>query len=508
MEEEEATARLEDKMTDDILRFENVRKEYPGVTALNDVNLSLKKGEIHALVGENGAGKSTLIKLLTGAIERTAGKIFYQGNELKANNPIKSLEKNIIPVYQELNMIPTLSVCDNIFYGHEQTKSIRLDKKAMRDKTKELLKEVGLNISPKTKARELSVGNQQLVEIAKALIKEVEVLILDEPTASLTEIEKENLFQIIRDFQNKGISIIYISHRLDEVLELADRITVLRNGEVIDTQPADAYTKEELIQKMVGQTLSRNKHGVENTLQKEKILELKNVHTEKVKNISFHLFKGEILGIAGLMGSGRTELAEAIFGVDPKTRGELLINGEVKDIQSPKDAVDEHIAFITEDRKSLGLMLDLSVLENVTYASLHSVTKNGRINKEEEKWIVEEMLEKLNVKYASLDEKVGNLSGGNQQKIVIAKWLLTNASILIFDEPTRGIDVGAKEEIYRILRNLAKEGKSILLISSENEEIMNLTDRVLVMSNGEIAAEYQSENINADALFKDSARLL
>lgn len=413
-------------MTDDILRFENIRKEYPGVTALKDINLSLKKGDIHALVGENGAGKSTLIKLLTGAIEKSSGKIFYQGKEIKNNSPIKSLEMNIIPVYQELNMIPTLSVCDNIFYGHEKTKGITLDKKAMRDKTKELLKEVGLNLSPKTKARELSVGNQQLVEIAKALIKDVEVLILDEPTASLTEIEKENLFQIIKDFQKKGISIIYISHRLDEVLELADTITVLRNGEVID----------------------------------------------------------------------------------PKTAGEVFINGVLKKIDRPKDAVDEKITFITEDRKNLGLMLDLSVLENVTYASLNTVTKNGRIDKEEEKRRVEEILEKLNVKYASLDEEVGNLSGGNQQKVVIAKWLLTNASILIFDEPTRGIDVGSKEEIYRILRNLAKEGKSIILISSENEEIMNITDRVLVMSKGEIASEYQSEDLTADALFKDSARLL
>ena len=495
-------------MTDDILRFENIRKEYPGVTALKDINLSLKKGDIHALVGENGAGKSTLIKLLTGAIEKSSGKIFYQGKEIKNNSPIKSLEMNIIPVYQELNMIPTLSVCDNIFYGHEKTKGITLDKKAMRDKTKELLKEVGLNLSPKTKARELSVGNQQLVEIAKALIRDVEVLILDEPTASLTEIEKENLFQIIKDFQKKGISIIYISHRLDEVLELADTITVLRNGEVIDTKPAHELNEEELIQRMVGRNLSRSRRSEENRLQEEKVLELKNVSTEKIKNISFHLLKGEILGVAGLMGSGRTEVAEAIFGIDPKTAGEVFINGVLKKIDRPKDAVDEKIAFITEDRKNLGLMLDLSVLENVTYASLNTVTKNGLIDKEEEKRRVEEILEKLNVKYASLDEEVGNLSGGNQQKVVIAKWLLTNASILIFDEPTRGIDVGSKEEIYRILRNLAKEGKSIILISSENEEIMNITDRVLVMSKGEIASEYQSEDLTADALFKDSARLL
>lgn len=495
-------------MKDYILTFENITKEYPGVTALNDINISFEKGKIHGLVGENGAGKSTLIKLLTGAIDKTSGNIFYKGSELENITPIKSLDMNIIPVYQELNMIPTLSVCDNIFYGHEKVKGITLDKKYMREKTAELLKQVGLKISPKTKVRELSVGNQQLIEIAKALIKDVEVLILDEPTASLTDIEKENLFRIMKDFKKRGISIIYISHRLDEVLELSDTITVLRNGEVIDTKLANEFNEEELIKKMVGRNLSRSRRSEGNIIKKEKVLEFKNVSTDKIKNISFHLLEGEILGVAGLMGSGRTELAEAIFGVDQKTSGEVLINGALKKIHSPKDAVKEKIAFLTEDRKNLGLMLDLSVLENVTFASLKDVTKNGMIDKNEEKRIVEEILEKLNVKYASLDEKVGNLSGGNQQKVVIAKWLLTNASILIFDEPTRGIDVGSKEEIYGILRNLAKEGKSIILISSENEEIMNITDRVLVMSNGEIASEYKSEELTADILFKDSASLL
>ncbi|MDN6161648.1 MAG: sugar ABC transporter ATP-binding protein [Atopostipes sp.] len=495
-------------MKDYILTFEKVRKEYLGVTALKDINVSFEKGKIHGLVGENGAGKSTLIKLLTGAIEKTSGTIFYKGKELENMTPIKSLEMNIIPVYQELNMIPSLSVCDNIFYGHEKVNGISLDKQYMREKTTELLKQVGLKISAKTKVRELSVGNQQLIEIAKALTKEVELLILDEPTASLTDIEKENLFRIIKDFKERGISIIYISHRLNEVLQLSDTITVLRNGEVIDTKPAHEFNEEALIKRMVGRNLARNRRSEGKRIKKEKVLELKDVSTDKVKNISFHLFEGEILGVAGLMGSGRTELAEAIFGVDQKTSGEVFINGALKKIHSPKDALEEKIAFITEDRKNLGLMLDLSVLENVTYASLENVTKNGLIDKKEEKRTVKEILEKLNVKYTSLNEKTGNLSGGNQQKVVIAKWLLTNASILIFDEPTRGIDVGSKEEIYRILRNLAKEGKSIILISSENEEIMNITDRVLVMSNGEIASEHKSEELTADRLFKDSARLL
>ncbi|MGO1819401.1 MAG: sugar ABC transporter ATP-binding protein [Senegalia sp. (in: firmicutes)] len=495
-------------MKDYILRLENIRKEYPGVIALRDINIEFEKGKIHALVGENGAGKSTLIKLLTGAIDKSSGKVYYKGQELKNNTPIKSLNMGIIPVYQELNMIPTLSVCDNIFYGHEKVKGKILDKKYMREKANKLLKQVGLNVSPKTKVKDIGIGNQQLVEIAKALIKDVEILILDEPTASLTDIEIEKLFAIIEKLKKRGISIIYISHRLDEVLKISDTITVLRDGKLIDTKAAYEFDERKLIKLMVGRELSRSRRGKEKTIKKEKVLEFKNVSTDKIKNISFHLLEGEILGIAGLIGSGRTELAEAIFGMDRITFGEIFIDGKLKQIHSPKDAIEEDIAFITEDRKSLGLMLDLSVLENVTYSSLKDISKNGIIDKVKEKQIVEEILEKLNVKYSSLDEKVLNLSGGNQQKLVIAKWLLSDAAIFIFDEPTRGIDVGSKEEIYTILRNLVKEGKSIILISSENEEIMNITDRVIVMSNGMLASEYNSKEITAEKIFKDSSSLL
>lgn len=405
-------------------------------------------------------------------------------------------------------MIPALSVSENIFYGHEKIKGKILDKKYMRDKTIELLKQVGLNASPQTIVRDMGIGNQQLVEISKALIKETDVLILDEPTTSLTDVEVKNLFRIMQNLKENGVSIIYISHKLDEVLQMSDTITVLRDGEVIDTKPAHGLDEENLISIMVGRELSRSKRSEDKMIQKEKVLELRNVNTNKIKNISFHLLKGEILGVAGLMGSGRTELAEAIFGIDKLNSGEIFINGKLKEIHSPKDAVEENIAFITEDRKSLGLMLHLSLLENVTYVSLDKITKNGVINKKEEKQVVADILEKLNVKYASLDEKILNLSGGNQQKAVIAKWLLSEAQIFIFDEPTRGIDVGSKEEIYGILRGLAKEGKSIILISSENEEIINITDRVMIMSNGEIASEYNSKALTADTIFKDSSSLL
>ncbi|AQS53056.1 Ribose import ATP-binding protein RbsA [Jeotgalibaca dankookensis] len=495
-------------MENDILRIENVTKEYPGVTALKDVSITFEKGKIHGLVGENGAGKSTLIKLLTGAIDKTSGKIYYKGHVLENNTPIKSLNMGIVPVYQELNVIPALSVSENIFYGHEKIKGKILDKKYMRDKTIELLKQVGLNASPQTIVRDMGIGNQQLVEISKALIKETDVLILDEPTTSLTDVEVKNLFRILQNLKENGVSIIYISHKLDEVLQMSDTITVLRDGEVIDTKPAQGLDEENLISIMVGRELSRSKRSEDKMIQKEKVLELRNVNTNKIKNISFHLLKGEILGVAGLMGSGRTELAEAIFGIDKLNSGEFFINGKLKEINSPKDAVEENIAFITEDRKSLGLMLHLSLLENVTYVSLDKITKNGVINKKEEKQVVADILEKLNVKYASLDEKILNLSGGNQQKAVIAKWLLSEAQIFIFDEPTRGIDVGSKEEIYGILRGLAKEGKSIILISSENEEIINITDRVMIMSNGEIASEYNSKTLTAHTIFKDSSSLL
>lgn len=495
-------------MKEFILKLENLTKEYPGVVALNNVSIEFEKGKIHSLVGENGAGKSTLIKLITGAVDKTSGKIYYKGNEIENNSPINSLNKGIIPVYQELSMIPTLSIVENIFYGNEKTNGLILDKKYMLKKTRELLTEVGLNISPETKIRDMGIGNQQLVEISKALVRNVEVLILDEPTASLTDNEIKNLFHIINKLKTDGVTIIYISHRLDEVLEISDTITVLRDGKVIDSKSPTELDEEMLVNLMVGRDLIRNEKEKEKEIVSQRVLEFKNVNTNKIKDISFHLLKGEILGIAGLIGSGRTELAEAIFGVDEILSGEVFIGGKQKKIKSPKDAIEENIAFITEDRKSLGLLLDLSVLENVTYSSLENISKIGVIDKRKEEKLVKNILEKLQVKYSTLGEKVLNLSGGNQQKIVIAKWLLSNASIFIFDEPTRGIDVGAKEEIYNILRSLTEEGKSIIMISSEMEEVINISDRILVMSNGHIVSEYKSSEITSEKIFIDSASLL
>lgn len=495
-------------MLDTILRLENITKQYPGVLALDSINIEFERGKIHSLVGENGAGKSTIIKLMTGAVDKTSGKLYYKDSELIHNSPIKSLNLGIIAVYQELNMIPPLSIADNIFYGNEKINGIFLDKKYMLKRSGELLEEIGLNIPATTLIRDIGIGNQQLVEIAKALVRNVEVLILDEPTAPLTDNEIENLFKIIKRLKDKGVTIIYISHRLDEVLEISDTITVLMDGKVIDTKPATEMNKDKLVKLMVGRDLIISKKDRKEIRSDKKVLELKDVNTRKIKDISFNLLEGEILGIAGLIGSGRTELANAIFGVDEIVSGQVFIDGKLKEIKSPQDAIGEGIAFITEDRKSLGLLLDLPVLENTSYASLENISKKGIIDKGQEEKLVKEILEKLQVKYSSLGEKVVNLSGGNQQKIVIGKWLLSNSSIFIFDEPTRGIDVGAKEEIYSILRELTKTGKSVIVISSEMEEVINISDRILVMSNGHIVSEYDPLEITSEKIYIDSASLL
>lgn len=499
---------MEVDMKEPILRLENIRKEYPGVLALKDVNLKFEKGRIHSIVGENGAGKSTFIKIITGAENQTSGKIYYKGKELGHNSPIYSGELGINAVYQELNMIPALSITENIFYGNEIMKGIYLDKRSMEKKAESVLRELGLNISPTRKLKDIGIGSQQLVEIAKALIKNVEVLILDEPTASLTNGEIRNLFRIIHKLKNDGVSIIYISHRLDEVFEISDLITVFRDGEIIDTKESKDFTPDRLVKLMVGRELRQGLIVRDKKSTDEKVLELKNINTEYVSDISLDLFQGEILGIAGLIASGRTELANAIFGVHNIVSGKLIINKKLVNIKSPKDAIEEGIAFITEDRKDLGLMLDLPILENTSYSSLENVSNKGIINKKLESKLVSNVLSQLQVKYSSLGDKVLNLSGGNQQKVVISKWLLSNCNIFIFDEPTRGIDVGAKEEIYNIMRQLTDEGKSIIMISSEMEEVMDVSDRILVMSNGHIVSGYKRGEVTPEQIFLDSASLL
>lgn len=494
-------------VNDFILKLENITKEYSGVTALKNINLEFEKGKVHSIVGGNGAGKSTFIKIISGAHKQTEGKIIYKGKEVNNNSPYNSMKNGIACVYQELNVIPYLTVWENIFYGYEEKSHIFLDKKSMREKSKKILKDLGVNLEVNKLVKDIGVGNQQIVEIAKSLIRNVEVLILDEPTASLTKKEIENLFSILDKLKNKGVTIIYISHRLDEVMKISDYISVFRDGELIASQINENLNQQEIIKYMVGRNLEITEYSQDYS-KDEVVLKVENMSSKYVKDINFQLKKGEILGIAGLVASGRTELANAIFGVDKIIQGNIYINGKKVKINCPSDAIKHKLGFITEDRKDTGLILDMNIKDNVSISSLEKFTKTLFINKEKQTKDVEQILTTLKLKYNSLKEHVNNLSGGNQQKVVIGKWLLTNSDIIIFDEPTRGIDVLAKEEVYKIIENLARNNKSIIMISSEVEEIFRMSNRILVMSNGKIVSEYENGQVSSEEIFKDSASLL
>lgn len=494
-------------VNDFILKLENITKEYSGVTALKNINLEFEKGKVHSIVGGNGAGKSTFIKIISGAHKQTEGKIIYKGKEVNNNSPYNSMKNGIACVYQELNVIPYLTVWENIFYGYEEKSHMFLDKNSMREKSKKILKDLGVNLEVNKLVKDIGVGNQQIVEIAKSLIRNVEVLILDEPTASLTKKEIKNLFSILDKLKNKGVTIIYISHRLDEVMEISDYISVFRDGELIASQINENLDQQQIIKYMVGRNLEITEYSQDYS-KDEVVLKVENMSSKYVKDINFQLKKGEILGIAGLVASGRTELANAIFGVDKIIQGNIYINGKKVKINCPSDAIKHKLGFITEDRKDTGLILDMNIKDNVSISSLERFTKTLFINKEKQTKDVEQILTTLKLKYNSLKEHVNNLSGGNQQKVVIGKWLLTNSDIIIFDEPTRGIDVLAKEEVYKIIENLAKNNKSIIMISSEVEEIFRMSNRILVMSNGKIVSEYENGKVSSEEIFKDSASLL
>lgn len=494
-------------MSESILKLENIIKKYPGVKALDNINLDFEKGKIHSIVGENGAGKSTFIKVITGAEKQDEGKLIYKNKEIVKNSPNSSMKIGINCVYQELNLIPYLSVAENIFYGYEETKGLFLDKKSMNQKSEDILKSLGVNIDSKKLVKDIGIGNQQIVEIAKSLIKNVEVLILDEPSASLTKNEIDKLFEILYKLKAEGVAIIYISHRLDEVLKISDKVSVFRDGKLITTKEKHELDEAKIIKYMVGRGLDISKKS-KNYSTDEIVLSLDKISSKYIKDVSFNLKKGEILGIAGLVASGRTELANVIFGVDKIISGSLYIKGKEVNIKNPSDAIENGLAFITEDRKDSGLILEMGIKENASLASLNKFTKSIFIDKNKQLNDVTKILKDLKLKYSSIKEHVNNLSGGNQQKVVIAKWLLTNSDIVIFDEPTRGIDVGAKEEVYKIMENLAKEGKSIIMISSEMEEIFRMSNRILVMSNGQVVSEYKNGEVNSEQIFIDSASLL
>jgi ribose transport system ATP-binding protein len=479
----------ETTVRDVVLSMKDIDKRFSGVHALKGVDFELRAGEIHALVGENGAGKSTLMKALTGIFPKDSGEIHYMGKLFNPQGPKEALDAGIAIVHQELNMMEHLTVAQNLFIGRESTRRGKwfLDEKAQNQRAIELFERLHMNIDPEEKVSDLTVGKQQMVEIAKAVSHNLKVLILDEPSAALTEREIDDLFAIMRDLATQGVGMIYISHRLDEIGVITDRVTVLRDGEYVGTKETQELSKEEMINMMVGRVIYEKPKSKSNVPSDAPVvLKVDNLNAgRQVQNVSFELKKGEILGFAGLMGAGRTESMRALFGAD-KASGDIYVNGKKVIIDSPMDAVRNGIGYLSEDRKRFGLAVKLSVAENAVMASYEDLSPGFFLPRKELEEVALEYVNKLKVKTPSLDQFVNNLSGGNQQKVVIAKWLIKNSSILIFDEPTRGIDVGAKSEIYHLMNELAAEGKSIIMISSELNEVLRMSDRIAVMCEGKL----------------------
>ncbi len=471
--------------------------------ALDHASLEVRQGEVHILLGENGAGKSTLVKVLAGAYERDDGQIIVEGQELQKITPKTAQDHGISIIYQELNLVQPLSVAENIFLGREPMKQnfkTHMDWKKLYSDSEKILSRLKLTIDPRISVKNLSIAEQQMVEVAKALSQNSKIIIMDEPTAVLTEKEIDNLFQIIHQLKSEGISIIYISHRMEEFERIGDRITVMRDGKTITTVCVQDTTIPELIRLMVGRELKEQYPRIEKKIGKE-LLSVKNLSRKGVLNdISLTVNRGEILGIAGLVGSGRTELARAIFGADPISGGEIIMEGKRIVINSPKKAIDSGIGFVTEDRKKLGLVLMMSVAQNMTLADLGSFTKRGKIQIRQERTAAKDYVKKLGVKTPSIDQKVINLSGGNQQKVVLAKWMLSKAKLFLFDEPTRGIDVGSKAEVYALMNKLVEGGAGIIMISSDLPEIIGMSDRVIVMCRGEVLGELSTQEASQEKI--------
>jgi len=476
---------------DVILTMKGIDKSFPGVHALKEVNLELRKGEVHALMGENGAGKSTLMKVLTGIYAKDKGTITFEGKEVEFKTPKEAQTAGIVIVHQELNMMNHLTVAQNIFIGRESMNGKMINDRKMNEEAAKLFKLLNIDIDPKETMGRLTVGRQQMCEIAKAISTDAKVIVFDEPTAALTDAEITELFKIIEDLRKKNIGIIYISHRMDEIKRITDRVTVMRDGEYVGTVVTKDTTKDDIINMMVGRVIYEDPKTESNVPKNAPVvLKVEHLNAGKmVRDVSFELHKGEILGFSGLMGAGRTETARALFGADKKDSGEIYVNGKKVNIKSPQDAVHAGIGYLSEDRKRYGVVVDKTVAENTTMASLENFTNGIFVNNKKEKEITKKYVDALKTKTPSIEQKVKNLSGGNQQKVVIAKWLTRNCDILIFDEPTRGIDVGAKSEIYSLMNDLVKQGKSIIMISSELTEILRMSDRIVVMCEGRKTGE-------------------
>jgi ribose transport system ATP-binding protein len=489
-----------------LLQMEGIYKSFPGVQALSDARFELRYGEVHALVGENGAGKSTMMKILGGIYSKDAGKITLEGQEVEITSPAMAQHLGISIIHQELNLMPHLSIAQNIFIGREpRTKvSFFVDDKTTNDKAMKLFEMLNLRLDPNTKVADLTVAKQQMVEIAKALSFNAKILVMDEPTAALTDAEIEELFTIIRQLRDKGVGVVHISHRLEELRLISDRVTVMRDGKYIDTLKTSEARIDKIISLMVGRTIYESVPEIPEKQDQESVLEVRNLNRGKVlRDVSFNLKKGEILGFAGLIGAGRTEVARAIFGADSHESGEIFIKGKQVHIKSPGDAVRHGIGYLSEDRKRYGLALAMDVKENIALAAMKKFLKMlGWMDYKKAVERGSEMTKALNIKTPSLEQKVKFLSGGNQQKVVIGKWLTADTDILIFDEPTRGIDVGAKSEIYRLLNDLAHQGKGIIMISSELPEILRMSHRVVVMCEGRVTGVLNSNEATQESIMK------
>lgn len=488
-----------------LLSMINISKVFPGVKALDDVQIDAYSGEVLALLGENGAGKSTLMKILSGVYKKDKGKIFIKGEEINIHG-IKDAERlGISIIHQELSLLPNLPVYENIFLGNEKFSAFtrRLDKNEMKNKSDKLLKEIGCNIDVRAIVKDLNVGEMQIIEIIKAVSKNSQIIVMDEPTTALTDVETEKLFEIIEKLKKQGIAVIYISHRMDEIFKICDRVTVLRDGKYIGHATVREVTKDDLISMMVGRKLEEQFPYVKIN-KKETLLKVDNLcWKDKIKNVSFEAKEGEILGIAGLMGSGRTEVAKLIFGEYKKTSGEIYISGKNVSIESPKDAIENGVAYLSEDRKKEGLILNMSVAQNMTLCNLNKYENTfKRLSKKQELGEVNKYIDKLSIKTPGPHQLIRNLSGGNQQKVIIAKWVMISPNVLIIDEPTRGIDVGAKKEIYDVLNELKNNGKAIIMISSDMPEILGISDRILVMHEGKISGELSREESTQEAVMK------
>ena len=482
-----------------ILELKHISKQYTGVKALDDVSISFRRGEVHALMGENGAGKSTLIKTLSGAIQPNDGEIVFEGTTYTHMEPHQAMELGIHVIYQEFNMMPELSVAENIFMGQQLGGGVLFNKSITEERAQKILDGMHVKINAKEMVKNLSVANMQLVEIAKALTRDVKVLVMDEPTAPLTDAEVETLFEIVQMLKSKGVTIIYISHRIAEVFQISDRVSVLRDGRFIKTVMTNEVDRDELIRLMVGREVS-DTYPKRDFAPGEVVLELRDVCGNGVENVSFAVRSGEIFGLSGLVGAGRTETMRMIFGADPIDSGEVLLNGQPVHPKHPAEAVKLGIGLIPEDRKQQGLLLDLPIFTNISMATMRDISHFTVVNSRAEKENVNRLVEAVTIKTPSITQLVRNLSGGNQQKVVLAKWLAANCKVLIFDEPTRGIDVGARHEIYKLMNELCRQGIAIVMISSDMEEILGMSDRIMVLCEGHQAGILEREAFSQETI--------